>query len=579
MSLNSFRKEFVSSNSRSKSPARPLNAIELIPESRFILDIAEKLKVGPAQIEAPPPRTQRRKTTKKVSGTASSSKRTVATPRAPRHLHTNSAGNDTLFERPPYSPIDTLASVAVVAGSPDFNNAPLIYSPVRGGGYHVQVSPVATNYPAPSWGNAYHAEYNHGLDERPSKRARSEFLPSPQQGSPVFAQGSTRPATSYNSSFGWSHNVEHSIDSGLRMGVFPPSTSSSHYRTRDPVEDQTRMFDDAELLLHFSTRGASASSNHGNAKSPEVDQRPLKDVSIKTPSIPPFPFGAPNATRDSRPAVISLAPLEQREAHIVPPPAIETTGSRLETLHDKPSIQTHTPPEDVSVSIPQPEDIVLDVEKPLQSLNAAPDDFEMEDVNLRPSIELHQDSTAGDIRDGQNVPPRQLCSPQSLLAEPKEHIPSDPTPAEPTGLLIIGAQVEWSSNPKERRSSESHVSFPPEQLLRNSGRPSSVPPSNSMEIASDESPAPVQVSSVPGPSTSLTDQTTRCSGCNWAPNSISTNKVDWLQCDGCQNWYHFACAGFQPRDIRRIDKFYCRPCKGKFGGTTCNLPASTHVSL
>jgi F-box/leucine-rich repeat protein 10/11 len=559
--------------SRPRSPTRPLNAIELIPASRFILSIAEKLAVPPPKHtnQASSHRTQRRKTTKKAAGTASSSRRAAATPKGPRHLHTTSAGTEGDFQRPPYSPIDTLASVAVVANSPNFHNAPIFFSPSGASGQHVQLSPLPTTYPAPNWGTAQYGEYNHGLDERPSKRARSEFLPSPQQGSPVFNQGSTRPATSYNSSFGWSHNVEHSIDSGHRMGGFSPSASSSHYRPVNPVEDQTRMFDDAELLLHFSTRGASASAANGNHKPPELDRRTLKDTSSKTPSIPPFPYRAPERTRHSDHTTVPPPPPEQNHP-TVPPPVSETNARRIEDSHAGPSIQTQTPPEDVSVSAPQSEYIVLEAEKPVPLSGIAPSDVEMEDVNPRPSVELHQGTTAGDIREFRTAPPRQLYSPQSLLAEPRDcQIPADPVLPQPTGLLIVGTPVEWSSQPKERRNSESHIPFAPEHSLNNgSVRPSSVPPSNLMDIGPEVTPAAIETNQNHAPPTSLNDQTTRCSGCNWAPNSISEHKVDWLQCDGCQNWYHFACAGFQPRDIRRIDKFYCRSCKGKFGGTTCN---------
>ena len=44
--------------------------------------------------------------------------------------------------------------------------------------------------------------------------------------------------------------------------------------------------------------------------------------------------------------------------------------------------------------------------------------------------------------------------------------------------------------------------------------------------------------------------------------------VDWLQCNGCQLWYHFACTDFSRKEIGRIDKFFCIGCKKEYGPTT-----------
>ncbi|KAF2807790.1 Clavaminate synthase-like protein, partial [Mytilinidion resinicola] len=65
-------------------------------------------------------------------------------------------------------------------------------------------------------------------------------------------------------------------------------------------------------------------------------------------------------------------------------------------------------------------------------------------------------------------------------------------------------------------------------------------------------------------------QRTICAGCNFTSSTVLTGESqDWIRCDGCNGWFHFACAGFQTaRDVRGVDKYFCRPCKPTHGPTT-----------
>ena len=585
MSFNSFRKEFIESNSRSKSPTRVLDAIEFIPESRFIQNLAELLKNPPPpppqasanDYKQPPHRAPRQKKSTKAASHASSTRR--APPKPSRHSHNNSA------TFPPLSPIEALATVAVQANSPNFSYPPVFGSPLRGEN-HVYMSNATITYPAPFPGNTQYGEYSSGVDERPTKRARSELLPSPQQASPVLNNSTTRPATSYGSSFGWTHNLEQIIDSGQRMSAFSPSTNNHPYRQHIQVDNQTRMFE-AELLLNL--RAGSASSLNGSTHSPETERRTAKDTGDAASSIQTYPFSAPDPARDARLAPAISLPSGQIGSPIEVVPRCDSQVDQTGIPRASPSTQIHTPPEDVlpppntrEVAVMSKENLV---ERPSGFLNGNANKEGVAGGRNQQFLDPEGLAISDDIKDGLPAPPKQLQSPQSLLAEPKDLQPSplisDSNPAPPTGLLMEASPKEWFPKFRERRNSESHLNIPSDERPSGSnGRPSSVPPDNFM--ASGSAPVASPVDSTQNldstakhhRTSSLKDQATTCASCHWAPNSISEDKVDWLQCNGCQSWYHFACAGFAAKDIRRIDKFYCRSCKGKFGNTTCTIPSN-----
>ncbi|KAF2436155.1 hypothetical protein EJ08DRAFT_692039 [Tothia fuscella] len=577
MSLNSFRNEFIDPNSRARSPTRIVDAIELIPESPLVLDIAALLNrpLPPPQIDSshrrpqyrqPALRTQRRKPSTKTNNSGNASKR--AAPKASRHSHSNSVGSSSSFHQPPpLSPIDTLASVASFeATSPHFGNAPLFYSPTRGDSRnHAQMSPPTHPYPAHAWSNTQYADYNQGFDDRPSKRARSEMAPSPQQASPIFNQGAVRPATSYNASFGW--NVEQSIDNRQRMS----GSSNQHYGQHSIDQNHNRM-DDAELLLslaYSSRAGSSRPTTNGIAHSPDMGRTPHQSTTRVAPSIPPFPYSAPQPSREFE------AP--QNEEHRMP----GFGGSDIvdhDGLNGTLSGQTQTSPEEPVAPLVSAEEVDMGqrqslLQQPAHVHYSEPELPNFMEDKLAP-VEVTRLNASKSSKVTSIVPPKQLQSPpQSLLAEPKD-LPTTPAVNDSssfstTGLLIDVPQAIWPTETRERRGSESHLRLGPQiQQSANDYRQSSVPLENPSAQVANNTEIEVDLPQSQVPSSSLNDQATRCAGCNWAPNSISEDKVDWLQCNGCKNWYHFACAGFNAKDIRRIDKFYCRGCKVEYGNTT-----------
>jgi F-box/leucine-rich repeat protein 10/11 len=76
------------------------------------------------------------------------------------------------------------------------------------------------------------------------------------------------------------------------------------------------------------------------------------------------------------------------------------------------------------------------------------------------------------------------------------------------------------------------------------------------------------ISTFEEPQNSQMDEETTCAKCGFVANSLTGETVDWIQCEGCQGWLHYACTGFNPKEIKKIDKFFCHVCKKTHGPTT-----------
>ena len=64
-----------------------------------------------------------------------------------------------------------------------------------------------------------------------------------------------------------------------------------------------------------------------------------------------------------------------------------------------------------------------------------------------------------------------------------------------------------------------------------------------------------------------------CAKCHFVRNSDGvepeTDSTSWISCDACKSWFHFACAGFKSvREVRGVDKYRCKSCKPIHGSTT-----------
>lgn len=312
---------------RVSTPQRVSRAVEIIPESSLVRNIAELLNMPPPTLHHAsqtfhPPKNLR-------SGNATQSNLGPAATPA-RHVHARSEGNIA----PPLSPIDALASVAA--------QSPVLPSPRRTS-YQSQVSPTTTTWPPFQWDASRqpptHPSYP---EERPSKRARSELLPSPQQTSPHVPQSNARPATSYDGPYNLGCNVEQEIQNRQRVQSIGPALADQTQSTGSRRDDSNPI-SDAELLLDFSRRASNAyepwkarSESKASLHSPTspVPPLPYSSAAPANGTVPSFAsdctFGPPlsNATtRDShtqrRPSAPTYLPASQNPA--LSPLQIETS--------------------------------------------------------------------------------------------------------------------------------------------------------------------------------------------------------------------------------------------------------------
>lgn len=44
-------------------------------------------------------------------------------------------------------------------------------------------------------------------------------------------------------------------------------------------------------------------------------------------------------------------------------------------------------------------------------------------------------------------------------------------------------------------------------------------------------------------------------------NIFLGEEVEWVQCDTCENWYHFACVGISAQEASNIEEYLCPYCR------------------
>ncbi|KAF1949320.1 hypothetical protein CC80DRAFT_429600 [Byssothecium circinans] len=440
------------------------------------------------------------------------------------------------------SPIEALANAAAVTSlhaSPSYANSARRSA-------QLPSSPTTTPHPpgqrAPKHAHPAHSSYTH--HERPAKRARSEYYSSPQ-----YSQHGPRPATSHIP--GWSYNVEHMADNGLRM--YQDSFATPHCH-----DDNTlKRLSDAQLLMDFA---ASASSPR---HAPAPKRWSISHAEASSPCSH-HQVGAPSSPSHYAHSCQMPPPPEYK--HPLEPPS--NTAGPVEHSVSTLATQTQTPPEE-----PLPS-----AELPIANGAGEGDD-------LRPK--KHQGWPKGTSRGPRNntitaskrkrctpkpnsAPstftssdaPTQLHSPQSLPAEqqaPRSEaaivLPAETSPSLPHTARVRRHSFSNSASAPDSFRSDAHSAF---------SRARSVPLRDALTIT-----PPVDNNQVPQADPTV-EPVTICAGCNSSDSEATIGDGEqWIRCDGCKEWHHYTCAGFKSeREVRDVDKFYCVPCRPRFGDTT-----------
>ena len=450
----------------------------------------------------------------------------------------------------PGSPIEAFADVTVTSQ----RTSPIYIDYTRRASY-AATSPTSLPHPigecAPK--HAYSRDPVYPYDERPAKRARSEFYGA---SSPTYGQQHSRPATSHNP--GWSYNVEHMADMGTRM--YQDNGADMPKQEHNP----DKRLSDAQLLLDFFQVSAhTAQTPPSTAKRLSISQIP--------PAYPtqyPSQHSPLHTNHSAGPisphAVVSQHPIHHAQhphsssdgAHAPEPPSLPT-----DVALPAPAVQTRTPPEDISTIRPPP---------PVSNVASTEE--------IKPK--KHQGWPKGKPRGPRNTP----SSSKRKKATPKPKAASSTSaksavdhlqPLQKNGSTAVTTPISSSATvtpPSDQPSDVRRHSFSNSFLvLPNTDLPSEAVRAQSVPLQAFLGTAP--------PTVERTQRTKAqqavepdliCASCKSSDSEVKVGDGEqWIGCDGCKEWYHYACAGFNSeREVRDVNKFYCEPCRPKFGQTT-----------
>ncbi|PSN64583.1 hypothetical protein BS50DRAFT_576024 [Corynespora cassiicola Philippines] len=449
------------------------------------------------------------------------------------------------------SPIEALASAAVssIQASPGYFDPPRRPS-------HAPLSP-ATALPLPHTErvpkHAPQPDPAFSYNDRPTKRARTD-VPS----SPHYGQRYSRPATSHIP--GWSYNVEQMADNGVRM--------YQDHRVPAPYQEDSssKRLSDAQLLLDFHhsiSASPSAPPPAAMAKRWSVSHSDRPDPYAVQSFDVNSPYSRPSHARYVGPHYAHPSN-DALDFNYRPEPSMKLLTDRHPNAS---AVQTHTPPEEgLSATLAAAAEEANGVEpaKPKKHQGwpkgkprgprAGASGSKRKRTTPKP-----KNTSAG----AASGAPDQLHSPQSLPAE--QHDPSRTDDANPLPTQTLPLREHASQN---RRHSFSNTA--PD--LQNADASATMPRAQSVPLGANIAMTP-PAEQIPQPSNdrnAAAGQITVCAGCHSSDShTVLGDGEQWISCDGCKEWYHFVCAGFKSeREVRDVDKFYCPPCRPKFGDTT-----------
>lgn len=420
--------------------------------------------------------------------------------------------------------------------------------------------------------------------KRAAKRARSEVGPSPA--THPFA---SRPSTSYVPAHEFSYNVEQGIDRARRQ-----STNTQYSNVED-----------AELLLNFAGRVAP--------RPPRVPS-PIHEAPVLAPSALPAldettkaPLPASMEERVAAPTTLPLAvsavesfptPVQQEDPSVSLPSPQDTneddgksSKSRQESVpfnqtasapepvpEDMLALQQiQTPPEDDKApKLVTDADIVM-VDAPVtETTTIATEATEPTDISKSGTTDtdaVTEEEAPKKSRRGwpKGKPRGPRKSSSTVKSRPRRQRTAGSSAKSEAGSALESDQSdEGDFSATQRRASfpaysdSSYAALQERIKSTERRREGSVPPNVRMVVL-----PPQSKTSAPRKSASKANQETVCAQCNTSRESATGELDQWISCNGCKQWFHSDCAGFQnEREIRDVDKYFCTSCEPKYGATT-----------
>ncbi|KAL8702035.1 MAG: hypothetical protein Q9224_000205 [Gallowayella concinna] len=400
-----------------------------------------------------------------------------------------------------------------------------------------------------------HAKHLELSTERPAKRARSEKLPSPTW---VRAQSNTasRPATSYESLpdkrtmeaellLNFSHSARFSAAS---------TVSLPHHHTSGEGYPVTKFSQAEQYLFRTPVQDwLGRSSSHALELQPDGE-----DVSMVQKLQAPI---------GDAPVLSSNSSVETPETTYLPGmPPYDFRHQLIEASHVRQDLVTPSPAELRQLSA------TLCHSQPSKTDRRGVKKF----PELHGSLSQQEQDTSQGGRVGYSEDAMAIPEPGAAFEKLDKHasIPT-PSPSIPNGLdmaysywpSMLATTVEQSMS-----TAYAHLNHVAEQQGK-SNRHSNT--DTGAQLATDLGQAQAPRASEPA----------TCAACNFTRNSASvemdTDSTSWISCDGCKQWFHFACAGFKSeREVRAVDKYRCRNCKKIHGPTTfVRKSARAHTAI
>ncbi|KAI9761653.1 MAG: hypothetical protein M4579_000887 [Chaenotheca gracillima] len=493
-----------------------------------------------------------------------------------RHARGNSNG----ILQSPTSAMDAFASIAL-ATSPTFDSA-------TEGFVALKDSPAYNQEPRSktTFGNGYGMDNAEGLEERPSKRARSE-VPL-RKNTPLYT---SRPATSHTpytervQGFEWRANNKK---------------DQEEYDHHDPNGVAASSTDDAELLLNvsraaftsngtrtYSLPGIVGQENFANGNSSRVssirlDAPPGIDLDMN-PSISTFkaPQKSGTAAQDAgtwgdvqvqNGAFSGLA----QDNGIAPPMQTTKDASTLQTAkkNDNPSMAHAGAKEIISQGDPKPRQPGINRGSTRGKSRGGRGTRAASGRTSYPVINNQRQSKNGPAKNNKGSRGRSDKNQSVRDLDLHNAQPTQSHPQRRNSMPNLSHQGKHLNS--DRNIDPSTYGAVPRRRASDPGLTSTSHLLDDVETLGKKTVASKARRS---------QHIATCAGCEMSPNSLGSRpdaeEVSWIGCDACKRWFHYACAGFaSEKEVRSVDKYICAQCKKEHGPTTyVRKSTRTHTAI